>query len=134
MDLNHIPADLTGGLVPPQALPPDESQALLSPESGSETESPTVVCGGETSPAQLRRQQARAESMWRLVLCGLLCAGAVACRLFWPGATEVLRDWVVGTGDQPLQVAANSFDQALQDGRPVQEAVAVFCDEITGAD
>ena len=67
----------------------------------------------------------------QLLVCTLLCCGALACRFFYPAGCQTLRSWIVGTGQEPLQVAVSSFDQALRSGRPVAEAFAVFYDEIT---
>ena len=67
----------------------------------------------------------------QLLVCALLCCGALACRFFYPAGCQTLRSWIVGTGQEPLQVAVSSFDQALRSGRPVAEAFAVFYDEIT---
>ena len=67
----------------------------------------------------------------QLLVCALLCCGALACRFFYPAGCQTLRSWIVGTGQEPLQVAVSGFDQALRSGRPVAEAFAVFYDEIT---
>lgn len=65
------------------------------------------------------------------LLCGVLCAGVLLCKFCFPAAVQTLDTWIIGTGTERIQVALTNFGDALSDGAPIADAIAVFCDEIT---
>lgn len=79
------------------------------------------------TPSNRRR---RSSLPVRTALCVLLCVGALACKYFHPAGTELLQQWVLGTGKEPLQVAVNALESSLSEGAPVEEAVSAFCAEL----
>lgn len=72
---------------------------------------------------------------WRiqLLICILLCCGTLICKHCYPTGQEILRTWILGTGEERIQVAVSNFDQALRRGQPVSEAFAVFRDDLTNS-
>lgn len=88
----------------------------------------------QTEPAAaLEKTKKPAPGPWLMqtVFCLIFCLGALACKFFYPTGNEILQQWIIGTGTERIQVAVSSFDQALTDGYPVADAIAVFYDQIT---
>lgn len=132
---NSVPAPTAAPVLPP-TQPEDPTLAatkiydrpLLPPQTPFHShamDGPDQLDRPPVSPPRSRPWIAQ------LLVCALLCCGALACRFFYPAGCQTLRSWIVGTGQEPLQVAVSGFDQALRSGRPVAEAFAVFYDEIT---
>ena len=102
----------------------------LLPESEMENDSQPdgdIISASSFITASKRDQT----TTFRVFLCLLLCLSAIVCKFFYPAGSELMQHWIIGTGNERIQVAVSSFDAALQEGRPVEDAISVFYQQIT---
>lgn len=59
----------------------------------------------------------------------LLCAAAVAARLWWPGTAAWAERWFLGPEDNQVAQAFSALENGMGDG--VGAAVEAFCEEFS---
>ena len=103
-------------------------EPILLTESETDVQSDDkIVCASSVLTAPKSSDPTGA---FRIILCLLICLSAIVCKIFYPAGSEYLQNWIIGTGDERIQVAVSSFDAALQDGQPVGDAISVFYQQI----
>ena len=67
----------------------------------------------------------------RVALSLLLCAAALAAKLWYPQAAGALEAWITGGEDGCVAEAFAAFRDSMALGDPVHQAVEAFCAEMT---
>ena len=78
------------------------------------------------------RQSRRSQSLQlRLMLACLCCMATVLCKTSFPAGADWLQQWIVGDGQEQVQQAFFSLEDALQNGDGMRRAVEVFCEVLS---